>query len=88
LPVGNNQGAESAEPIEGLVPVLLGRRLIDGSIGERRVAAFDPLTLPDEVLEEIALILRQKQKLRFLNDVTEISNQLLALSGKFLRGIG
>jgi len=42
------------------------------------------LGLPDEVLEEVALVLGEKQDLGLLNDRLEVAYELLALTRQLL----
>ena len=52
--------------------------LIDGRTRFCRVTTADLLCLPDEVLEEIALVLREKKDLSLLDNISQITNELLA----------
>ena len=58
--------------------MLLCSFLVDGHTGLCRVTTADLLCLPDEVLEEIALVLREKKDLSFLDNFSQITNELLA----------
>ena len=59
--------------------MLLCSLLVDSRLGERCIAAGDLLGLPDEVLEQVALVLGEDEKLGLLNDILEICNELLAV---------
>ena len=84
LTVGDEKSAEGTQTVEGLVTVLLGSVLVDRSTGESGVGAGDLLSLPDEVLEEVALVLGEEQDLGLLNDGLEVADQLLALGRELL----
>lgn len=43
-----------------------------------RVTTANLLCLPDEVLEEIVLVLREKKDLSLLDNISQITNELLA----------
>jgi len=59
--------------------MLLRCVLVDGSAGYLCIATADLLCLPDEVLEEIALVLSEEKNLSLLNDILEINNKLLTV---------
>ena len=69
LTVGKNKRAEGAETVEGLVAVLLSSVLVDRGVRSAGIGAGDLLSLPNEVLEEVALVLGQEQKLGLLNNL-------------------
>ena len=58
--------------------MLLRSFLVDGHTGLCRVTTADLLCLPDEVLEKIALVLREKKDLSLLDNISQITNELLA----------
>ena len=64
--------------------MLVSRVLVDGRSWLGGIAAADLLTVPDEVLQEVALILGQEQHLRLIDHISEIGDQLLALGRKIL----
>ncbi len=68
--------------------MLLGSVLVDRSIWNGCISTIDLLRLPDEVLEDVALVLSEKENFGLLNDVTEISNQSTTFSGKLLGWLG
>lgn len=86
LAVGDEKCSEGAEALKSLVAVLLSSLLVNGGIGLLRIARADLLSLPDEVLNEVALVLGEKQELGLLNDLLEVTGELLALSGELLAG--
>ena len=69
MTIGDDQGAECSETLKGLITMLLRGRLVDGCIGSLSIAAGDLLGLPDEVLEEVTLVLGKQQNLGLLNDL-------------------
>lgn len=85
LTVGQNQRAEGPQPLNSLAAMLLRRRLVDGRVGKRCVASGDLLSLPDEVLEEIAFVLRQEEHLGLLDHDAEILDEVLAFAGQLAR---
>lgn len=84
LAVADEQRSECAETVKGLVTVLLGSVLINWSIWRGGVATTDLLSLPDEVLKKVPLVLGEHQDLGFLDDAAQVSNELLAFCGKLL----
>lgn len=57
LTVGDQQCAQGTQSIESFVSVLLSGLLIDRRAGEVLVSTGDLLSVPDEVLEKVALVL-------------------------------
>ena len=84
LTVREDESSQSAQAFEGLVAMLLGRVLIHGSIGCGCICTSDLLSLPDEVLKKVAIVLGQQQKLGLLNYVAQVSDKLLALGRELL----
>lgn len=82
MTVGDNQRSQGAEALESLVALTLGVVLANGSIRSAGVATRDELSLPDEVLEKVALVLGEKEDLGLLNNVLEISDQFSTFLGK------
>ena len=66
--------------------MLLGRVLIDGRTGQLGVAGSHRLGLPDEVLDDVALILGEDEMLGLDDDVAQIGDQNLALLGETAGG--
>ena len=48
------------------------------------LASLDVLSLPDEVLKQVALVLGEKENLGLLDNFAEISDELLAISRKLV----
>lgn len=84
LAVGKNERAESAQAVEGLIAMLSGSVLVDRSVRRAGIGAVDLLGLPNEVLKEVALVLGQEQKLGLLNNLAQITNELLTLCRELL----
>ena len=84
LTVSNDKSAESAKTLHGLLSVLLGSLLVNRGLDTIGVAGADSLGLPDEVLEQVAVILAEKQDLGLLNDMAQISNEFLTIRGEVL----
>lgn len=85
LAIGDDKLAESAESLERLVAVLLGSLLVDWCANTTSIASANVLGLPDELLEQVALVLGKKQKLGLLDDGAQIADQLLAVGRELLR---
>jgi len=62
--------------------------LVDGSIREFCVSTLNLLRLPNEILEEVALVLGEEKVFGLLDYVAEIGDQCLTLSREFLGWIG
>lgn len=88
LPIGNDERAESSETVQRLVTMLLSSLLVDRSAWESSIANIDLLRLPDEVLEEIALILCKGEIFCLHNNFAEVSDQFLTLKRKLLGRVG
>lgn len=69
LAVGDDQRAESPQALERLVAVLLGSVLVNWSTRKCGVATSDLLGLPDEILQQIPLVLYEKKILGLLNHI-------------------
>lgn len=79
LPVGDDQRAQGAEAVKGLVSVLLRLLLADRSAGGRYRLGVELLGLPDEVLKQVAVILGQQQMLGLFHDFFDVGNQIPSL---------
>lgn len=84
LAVGDDELAEGAKSLEGLVAVLLGCLLVYWRTHGVGIAGADVLSLPDKLLEQVALVLGEKQQLGLLDDSTQIAHQLLAVGRQLL----
>lgn len=52
------------------------------------ISTFDLLRLPDEILEQIALVLGQEEMLRLLNDISEIGDETSTFGRELCRRVG
>lgn len=81
LAVADDESSKSSETFQRLVTVLSGGVPADGGIWRRGVfGAAHLLGLPDEILEKVAIVLGEGEDLGLFDDVTEVSDQLLAFS--------
>lgn len=87
LAVGDEQSAKSSQALQSLLAMLLGGLLVDGGAGNVDGLGVPLLGLPDEVLEQVALVLGQKQVLGLLDNVASVGNECLALGRKLLGGV-
>lgn len=62
--------------------MLLGSVLADRRIRFTSIAAGNVFALPNEVLQEVPLVLGEEQDLRLLDDIAEVFNQMLAFAGE------
>jgi len=85
LTVADDQSSKSAETLKSLVAVLLGSLLANRGIDSASVTAGNLLSLPNEVLDHIAMVLREKEDLGLLNDLAEIGNEFLTFGRELLR---
>lgn len=88
LTIGDDQHAECSKTLQCLISMLFGGILINGSTWEFGISATDLLGLPDEILQNIALVLGQKHIFRLLHNVAEVGNQGLSLGRKLLGRVG
>jgi len=79
LAVGDQESSKSAEALKSLVAMALGCVLADGRVRRTDRVGVKVLRLPDEVLQEVALVLGQQQVLGLLHNLTNIGNEALAL---------
>ena len=68
--------------------MLLGCSLIDGCSWTLGAAASEILCLPDEVLEQISLVLCEEQNLGLFNNVTKVANEMSSFWRQFRRWRG
>lgn len=67
-----------------MVTILLGSVLADGGIGCVDTLGVELSGLPDEILDQVALVLGEKKVLGLLDGVGSILDELLALGGELL----
>lgn len=84
LAVGDQKLPESAETLNCLVAVLLCGLLVDWCIHGVCIALADGLGLPNEVLEQVALVLGEHQDLGLLDDMAQVLDEALTFSRELL----
>lgn len=84
LTIGDEQGSKCSQTFQCLVAMLLGSLLIGWGTGQLGITSTNMLRLPDEILEQIALVLGQKKNLGLLNDLFHIGDEIAT----FLRQLG
>lgn len=84
LSVGDEKLAKGSQTLKSLVTILLGSVLADGGIGCVDTLGVELSGLPDEILNQVALVLGEKEVLGLLNGVGGILDKLLTLSGELL----
>jgi hypothetical protein len=72
LAVGNNQGSQGTQSVKGLIPVLLRLFLTDGRDRSSQALVVELIGLPDEVLQQIAMILGQQQILGLFHNFIDV----------------
>lgn len=75
--VGNEKRTQGLQTLHGVVTVLLGTVFVNRCIGPLRFNIAQTLSLPDELLEQVAIVLAEDQLASLVNDLTEVPNQLL-----------
>lgn len=86
LAIGNDQGPKSAQPLQYLVAMLLCGLLVHGGIGCADSLGIELCSLPDEVLEQITLVLGQQELLGLGDNFAKVFYKSLALGGELVRG--
>lgn len=84
MAVGDEESAKRTETLESLVAVLLSGSLVNRGVGLGGIARANLLSLPNEVLNEVALVLGQEQELGLLDNLLEVCGELLTLGGELL----
>lgn len=74
--------------MESLLAVLLGSILADGNIGALNGLGVKLGSLPDEVLNEVAVVLGEEQVLGESDDLTGVLDEQLAVGGELGVGLG
>jgi len=82
LTIGNDERAECAQALQCLVSMLLSSLCVDWGTRELSITSLDLLRLPDEVLEQVALVLCQEKVFGLRNNVANVGNESLALGGE------
>ena len=68
--------------------MLLGRLLVDRSTRLSSITATNLLTMPDEVLQQIVLVLGKEQDLGLLDRGTDVRHEMLTLARQLVGRIG
>ncbi len=68
LTVGDEQSSQRSQTFQCLVAMLLSSVFIGRGAGQLGIASTDMLRLPDEVLEQIAVVLGEKKNLGLVDD--------------------
>lgn len=84
LAIRNHKRSQSAQPVESLVALLLRPLLVHGGVRDRQSLGVELLSLPDEVLEQVAIIFRQHQILCVFHHFSHVCHQSLSLGRKLL----
>lgn len=82
LSVGDQERSQSLKTLEGLLAVLLASLLGDGHIGGLDITGGDPLGLPNEILQKLALVLGEEHQLGLLNNIAQVLDEDFAIVGK------
>jgi len=70
LAVGDDQGSKGPQPLEGLVSMLLCCFLVDRRTGNTDSLGVKLLGLPNEVLEQISVVLGQEKVFRLFHNLS------------------
>ena len=82
MTVGNEESSQCAQSLESVVTILLRDILANRSIGGADGLRIKLGSLPDEVLNQVALVFGQQKILGLLNDFSRIFDKDLALGGE------
>lgn len=85
LAVGDDQLPKGSETLEGLIAISLRSVLANGCVGSVDTLGIEVGGLPDEVLDQVALIPGQEEVLGLIDDFTSILDESLALWRELLR---
>ncbi|KAI6767974.1 hypothetical protein HG530_005983 [Fusarium avenaceum] len=79
LSVSDEQLAKGPQALKSLVTILLGSVLADRRVGGVDALGIELGGLPDKVLDQVALVLGEKEMLGLLDSIGGILNQLLTI---------
>lgn len=88
LPVGNKESTQGLQALNSVAAILFGGLLVDGSIRSLRFHGAQTLSLPDELLKQVAIILGEDQFAGLVDDFAKIPDQLLTFFREVLGGRG
>lgn len=74
MAVGDEKRSKSLQTLKCFVSVLFGSVLVGWSTWKFGISTIEMLSIPDKVLEQIALILAQKQELGLSDNFLQISD--------------
>lgn len=74
--------------MESLLAVLLGSILADGNVGALNGLGVKLGSLPNEILNEVAVVLGEEQVLGESDDLTGVLDEQLAVGGELGVGLG
>ena len=86
LSVGNEKRTQGLQTLDSVVTVLLGTILVNRCIRPLRLNIAQTLSLPDELLEQVTIVLAENQLASLVNDHTEVPDQLLTFFREVLGG--
>lgn len=86
LAIGDDQGPQSAQPLQCLVAMLLSGLLVHWGIGCANSLGVELCSLPDKVLKQIALVLGQQEVLGLGDNFAEIFYESLSLRRELVCG--
>ena len=74
LTIGDDQSTECSETFKRFIGMLFGSVFVNGGARDLGIAAIKLLGLPDEVLQQVALVLAEKKIFSLSNNFSEIGN--------------
>lgn len=86
--VRDEELSQGLQTLESLATVLLSGLLVNRHIRLVGLTGIEMRGIPDEFLEQVAVILGEPELFRLINDVTQILNEPLAFAGEFFGGRG
>lgn len=84
LAVGDEELSQGAETLQSLIPLLLGGLLVYRGVGAFHSIRVELLRLPDEVLDQVALVLGQEKILHQPDNLSAVGHKVLSIIGKFV----
>ena len=84
MSVCDKQGSQGPQTLEGLLSMTLCGFLVDGGTGNLNRLIVKMRRLPDEVLQQIALVLGKHQVLGLVHDISNVIDELSAFFRKLV----